>query len=133
MASTHAVLGPKPEFFNEDNKIFIQRKVAEVLRNEFKQNIIFDPLSIVQVMQRTYEDRVESVPRMNQRVIMDLCRSFRNEQINNNKHLMWAESYASSQMVFDPLGNKGPDLQNIKLSNRLGRDRVGSTRTFVFF
>lgn len=127
------MLAPKPEFFNEDNKIFIQKKVAEVLSREFNQNIIFDPQSIVQVMQQVYMERVESVPRMNQRVVMELCRSFRNEQINNNKHLMWAESYTSTQKLFDPLGNKGPDMQNIKISNRLGRERVGSTKTFVFF
>lgn len=133
MASTHAVLAQKPEFFNEDNKIFIQRKVAEVLSKEFKQNIIFDPLSIVQVMQQVYQERVESVPRMNQRVVMELCRSFRNEQINNNKHLMWAECYPSTQKLFDPIGNKGPDLQAIKISNRLGREKVGSSRSFVFF
>jgi len=84
-------------------------------------------------MQIMFDERVQSIPLMNERVVMELCRQFRNEQINTNKHLMWAESYAASQQVFDPLGNKGPDLQAVKISNRLGRERVGSTRNFVFY
>ena len=132
MASTHAVLGIKPEYFNQENKIFIQKKVAEVLSREFYQNVVFDPESIVNTMQLIYEQRLESVPRMNERVIMELCRYFRNEQILVNKNLMYAESYSDSQKMFDPRGNKGPDLQNMKLSNRLGHHKVGSTRGFVF-
>lgn len=83
-------------------------------------------------MQLIYNERLESIPKMNERVVMELCRQFRNEQINNNKYLGWAEAYPSSQLIFDPLGNKGPDLQAVKISNRLGKPRVGSTRNFVF-
>jgi hypothetical protein len=133
MAATHSVLGEKPSYFNLENMIFIQKKISEVLSKEFHQRIVYDPQSIISTMQRIYEERLESVPRMNQRVVMELCREFRNEQIITNKHLMWAESFPFSQTIYDPLGNKGPDLQIIKLSNRLGSSRIGSTKNFVFF
>lgn len=84
-------------------------------------------------MQIVFDQYFESIPRMNERVVMYLCNDFRNNQIEVNKRLGWAESYASSQRIFDEIGNKGPDLTAIKLSNRLGQDRVGGNISFVFF
>lgn len=84
-------------------------------------------------MQIVFDQYFESIPRMNERVVMYLCNDFRNNQIEVNKRLGWAECFETSQMVFDPRGNKGPDLQNIKLANRLGQDRVGGNISFVFF
>lgn len=133
MASTHAVLGPKPDYFNQENVRFIQSKVVEILRKEFRQNIIFDPASITSVMMRIYQQKLESWAKMNRRVVMELCRDFRNEQIVTNKHLQWGEHFAASQQVYDEMDNKGPDLNIIKKPNRLGFPKVGSTTQFVFY
>jgi len=133
MALSHRVLGSKHPFFNEDNKVYIQQKIIEVLSHDFKQRIVYDPLSITNTMQIVFDQYFESIPRMNERVVMYLCNDFRNNQIEVNKRLNWSECFETSQMVFDPRGNKGPDLQNIKLANRLGQDRVGGNISFVFF
>lgn len=133
MAATHAVLGKRPRFFNLDNKIFIQNKIAEILSKEFEQRIIYDPESITNTMQLVYEQQVESIPRMNDRVVRYLVEDFRNQQRNTNKYLAWAEAYSKSQQLYDPIGNKGVDLIPARTINRLGRNKVGSTRGFVFF
>lgn len=130
--ATHAVLGKKPDFFDLENMVFIQKKLTELFKSEFKQNIVFDPASIVSAMYVVYYERIEAVPRMNYRVVMYLMAHFRNQQTENNKYLMFAESYSKSQQLFEPYGNKGVDLAMTRGVNRLGRRKVGSTTNFVF-
>lgn len=84
-------------------------------------------------MQLVFDQLLETIPRMNERVVMFLCDDFRNNQIEVNKRLGWAEAYPDSQRIFNSLSNKGPDLQNIKLANRLGEPKVGGSVSFVFF
>lgn len=112
--------------------VFIQKKLTDLFKAEFKQNIIFDPASITSAMYVVYYERIESVPRMNYRVVMYLMAHFRNQQTENNKYLMFAESYSKSQQLFEPYGNKGADLAMTRGVNRLGRRKVGSTTNFVF-
>lgn len=119
-------------YFDDDNIEFIRSKTADILKKQFTQDIIFDRASVIRVMQRVIEERRESVPKMNQRVIMYLCDEFRDHQINVNKHLRWEENYIESQRIYDPTLSRGPDIYSIKLANRLGKPRVGGTQRFYF-
>lgn len=122
-----------PGYFNMKNVLFIQNAVADVLNREFVQRITVPPGDIVRIMQRVIEERLETIPRMNQRVIMYLTNEFRNHQIQRDKHMRWEEFYVQSQRLYDPtVGSVRTDPQTIKLPNRLGKLKVGGTQRFYF-
>jgi hypothetical protein len=106
-------------YFTERNVKFVQNKITEVLGREFKQDVIVDKGSILRVMQRIIEKRIESIPKMNQRVVMELCNEIRNHQINNAKHYQWEEDYYISQQLIDREAEMVRyDPQMIKLNDR---------------
>ena len=119
-------------YFDEDNIEFIRKKVADVLAREFKQRFNLDRASVIRIMQRILEERPEIVPKMNQRVIMSLCSEIRLHQYDANNALKWMHYYPMSQLLYDSSTARGPDLEAIKLKNRLGQPRVGGTVRFYF-
>lgn len=119
-------------FFDDDNIQFIRMRAADILKGEFVQTISFDRASVVRIMQRVLSERLEPVPRMNERVLMYLCDEFRNHQSDLHKKMKWEEHYIESQRLYDPTVARGPDLGNIKLANRLGKPCVGGTVRFMF-
>lgn len=134
MAYTHTVYpGYIPlGYFDKDNVEFIKNKVTEVLQKEYIQPVNVDHASIIRIMGRVLEERLESVPKMNQRVVMYITNDFRNHQIDLIKRLNWEEGFKSSQKLYDPISQAGIDTKFIKLSNRLGKSRMGGTARFVF-
>jgi len=134
MTYTHAIFpGAIPNgVFDNDNIEFIRSRAAEILRGEFVQNINFDRASVIRIIQRVMAERLEPVPRMNERVLMYLTNEYRNHQADLHKKMKWEEHYIESQRLYDPTVERGPDLENIKLANRLGKPRVGGTMRFYF-
>ena len=47
--------------------------------------------------------------------------------------MKWEDHYIESQRLYDPTVERGPDLANIKLANRLGKPRVEALRDFILF
>lgn len=133
--SIHTIFpGYRPDgFFDDDNIEFLRGKIAEILQRTYVQKINFDRASIIRYMQRVISERLETVAKMNQRVIMYAVNEYLNHQSDIHKKLKWEENYIESQRLYDPTVERGPDLQNIKLANRLGYPRVGGTVRFVFF
>lgn len=123
---------PDHEYFAEDNVRFIQNRIGEMLLGEFRVKVLYDPESIVRAMMRVYERQLEDPVLMNRRVLIDLVREFRNHQYQMNRSLQWQEAFATTTGIYDPIANKGPDLQIVKLRNRLGRSKVGGTVSFAF-
>jgi len=120
-------------YFDEDNIIFIQRKIKEVLKREYTQDILVDRGSIIKIMSRIIEERIEAVPKMNQRVVMTICSEFRRHQLEVDRNLKLEAHYVVSQALYDPTTeNSKWDGQNIKLANRLGWSKVGGTSRFYF-
>lgn len=105
-------------YFDQDNIDFIQKKIIDVLHYEFQQSIVIPKRDIVRLMQRVLEERLESIPKMNQRVIMYATNDFRTHQIQANKHLSWESNYVYSQRLYDPTVARGPDLLKIKLNTK---------------
>ena len=134
---TFAPLASVPDgYFDEQNIQFIQKKVTEVLKPEFKQEILIDRAFVIRIMQRIIEEWVEAVPRMNQRVIMELCSEWRRHWIETNKHLVWERGYVSSQKLYDKIGQLVHfDPQIIKHPNRYGVEKFsgGGARTRFYF
>ena len=119
-------------FFDNDNVLYIQNKIIELLLFEFSKKIIIDIPSIIRVMQRVLEERLETIPKMNQRVIMYIMNEFRNHQLEINKVMNWEENYTASQKLYDPIAQSSHKPINIKLANRLGKQRVGGTLNFYY-
>lgn len=135
MAYTHTIFpGYVPDgFFEVDNIEFLRSKIAEVLGRTYTQKVNFDKASIVRIMQRVLDERLETIPKMNQRVIMYCTSEYLNHEQQIHKHLKWEENYIESQRLYDPMVERGPDMARIKLANRLGKPRVGGTVRFVFY
>jgi hypothetical protein len=120
-------------YFDEDNIQFVQDKIKSVLKREFKQDILFDRGSVIKLMERALLDRIETVPKMNQRAVMYGTNEFRNHQLQVDKHLKWEAHYVESQRLYDPTVEISHfDPQTVKLSNRLGYPSVGGTTRFYF-
>lgn len=119
-------------YFENDNIEFIRDKVRRTLLLEFKQNVLMDRASVIRIMQRVLEERLETIPKMNQRVIMYLTNEFRDHQQEAWRNLKWEAHYVESQRLYDPSTDRGPDISGIKLANRLGKPMVGGTHRFYF-
>jgi hypothetical protein len=81
------------EFFSDENISFIRNKIADVLNGEFYQRINFDRASVIRIMMRVLEERLESIPKMNQRVLMYLGNEYRNHQADLHKKLKCKYNY----------------------------------------
>lgn len=120
--------GVEPDFFSDENVAFLLQRVTQELRKFFSVNVKYDVGSVKQVMHTIAAQRPETIPKMNQRVIMQLTKEFRTHHHQLNKHLAWQEGFVYSQQLVDPVGGtRQYDNTAIKISNRLGRPRVGST------
>ncbi len=120
-------------YFDEDNILFIQKKIVEVLKREFKQDILVDRASIIRIMERVLLERIETVPKLNERCIMVITNEFRVHQLEVDKNLKLEAHYVSSQLFYDSTTEVVRyDPQAIKLANRLGYPRVSGTVRFYF-
>ena len=123
-------------YFDDDNITFIQQKVCEILGKEYIQEIYMSRADIIRVMLRELELRRENVPKMNQRVIMDLCSDFRRHQQDVCKHLNWERGYIYSQRLIDEYGQISRyDDRAIKTKDRKkydNREKTGGTLRFYF-
>lgn len=121
-----------PGYFDNDNITFLEAAISSEFSKEYKNKLLLDRDSLIRVMSRVLQTRVEAVPFMNRRVIMEMMDEIRNHQLQVNTRLKWQDGYVDSQLPYDKVGNKGVDVSAIKLSNRLGKPRVGDTLRFVF-
>lgn len=94
-------------YFDKENVDFLSKKITETIKKDITTNVTIDTASIVRVMQRVLEQRLETVPKMNQRVIMYVVDDYLDYQIECNRNLWWAEAYVQSQRLFDPSVRRG--------------------------
>ena len=72
-------------FFNGHNVALISNILTETLAKEFKQKVIITDESIMRTMQQIFEERYETIPEMNRRVLIELLRDFRNQMFATEK------------------------------------------------
>ncbi len=122
-------------YFDEDNIQFILDRIHDILSKEYDFVPPFKRAGIIRIMQKINEDRQETIPKMNQRVIMHCCNDWRNYQAENSRNLNWEENFIQSQRLFDAKARRGPDIYGIKarsmysgyyggMNNRLMRKAV---------
>lgn len=97
MSSIHT-LDPQfrtPGYFTQENINTISQLVTATIAQSYSgKKVIVPDAHIVRFMQKIHEERLESIPKMNQRVIAELVRSFLNhvskqEQANNWAYHRW--------------------------------------------
>lgn len=123
-------------YFSENNVLFIQNRIAQVLSRHFIERIIIDKASIIRTMQFVLSERREPVPKLNQRVVMYICDDYRNHQQEVNRNLNWEENYSDSQKLVDMSGqNLKFDKFAIKTTDQVkydGKTRAGGSLRFYF-
>jgi hypothetical protein len=132
---THTIFpGFIPEgYFSDENVQYLRSRVAELLKPTYHQTVIIDASSVIRVMSRVLEERVEPIPRMNERVLMYLRSEFINYQLEAKKHMNWEEHFIESQSLYDATTERiGYDGAIIKLANRLGKPRIGAAGAVRF-
>jgi len=93
-------------YFDADNIKFIQEKCDALLKREVGWSVTIDKASIIRLMERELEQRLETIPKMNQRVIMDACAEYKRHVMEVNKRLNWEKGFIPSQLLYDPVGVK---------------------------
>ncbi len=119
--------------FDEDNITFIQSKISEVLAREYKQRILISRGDIIRVMGKITDQFLETIPKMNQRVVMEICNDFRINQAYVDRNLKLEAGFVLSQRLYNPISEVVQyDPSTIKLANRLGQAKVGGSHRFFF-
>ncbi len=84
-----------PGFFTQENVNTISHLITSTIAQSYtgKKVVVPDP-HIVRAMQHTHEERLESVAKMNQRVVLDITRGFfdhvsEQERANNWAYHRW--------------------------------------------
>ena len=95
------------DYFTKENIEFISDKITETIHKDITTDVKIDTASIVRVMQRVLEQRLESIPKMNQRTIMYCVNDYLDYQLECNRNLKWADAYVQSQRLFDPSVRRG--------------------------
>lgn len=119
-------------YFSRENILYLQQAITKNLA-EFKQKVILPEESILRICQRVIQERLESIPRMNRRVIMLLTNEIRTHQINNERHLRWEYQYfpyGSSQLV--NLSAEMAPFSTSDIRAQIPLNKVGSTMRFYF-
>lgn len=130
----HTVGGKNPfatTYFADDNIAYISKVIQEVLARAYKRPPVIPRDSIIRVMQRVLEERLDSIPKLNQRVVMYIANEYLTHQKTVNKHLRWEEGYHTSQRMYDPLGK----VASIPIDNmrKIEHSRnVGGTLNYYF-
>lgn len=123
-------------YFDDDNIQFIQDKIKRTLKNSFYQDILVDRASIVRIMERVIVDRPETIPKMNQRVVMTICDEFKNEQYEAYRNAKWEAHFIESQRLHDPTtlrsANNKDGIKTISGVKYPSSTMAGETLRFYF-
>lgn len=91
-----------PGFFNQENYNLISYWCTKTLEKIYNNKIVLTPSSIAIECQNVYDERIEAIPKMNQRVVMNLVRAVRNEMDDIERKNYFMDSYRDSYN-YDPI------------------------------
>ena len=124
----------RPEgFFTRRNVAFLQSKIGTMMKEEFGTFLKISASDVVRIMQRVAEYRIESIPRMNERVVMEITADYRQHLLQLNRQLKWEENVINGSLLFDAVsGRSAMDAGKLKLRDRLLVPKAGGTLNFAF-
>lgn len=105
-------------YFSQNQIDFIKTEVTKILSNDFRVPIVVDDMSVLRVLQRVLDDRLESQPTMLTRVIMEIANEIKTFELERIKNLRLENFFEYTQKIYDISTHSGPDMQIIKLSRQ---------------
>ncbi len=135
MSSIHT-LDPQfrvPGFFTHENVKTISQLVTDTIAQSYTgRKVIVPNPHIVRFMQIVHEDRLESIPKMNQRVTMDLVRSFLNHVEEQERANNWAYHRWDAYNRDPKLGIKSFETPKLRGNRVQRRDARGFRFHFTY-
>lgn len=119
MGSLTIVSGHIPHgYFTDENIAYISERITGMLSHDFIYPYVVGREDIKRVMLRVLEARLEAIPLMMQRVVMEIVSEIKEFELERVKHLRWEKNFKYTQTLFDVSARSGPDLQHVKLSRQ---------------
>lgn len=106
------------DYFSLKNLKIIKNNVEKMLKSSFDKTYTVDDPSILRIMHRVLEERLECIDRMLERSTMYIVSEIKQFEIERNKHLKWENEYRFSQSPYNISARLGPPLHGIKLSKQ---------------
>jgi hypothetical protein len=119
MASLTLVPTKVPRGYFSDSVVsYIQKIVTEILSKDFINPIEVDSSSVRRVLQRVLDDRLEPLPKMLTRVIMEITNEIKTFELERTRNLRLESFFQNARIIYDVSARSGPDMQTIKLSRQ---------------
>lgn len=121
-----------PGFFTQENVNTISQLITETIAQSYsgKKVIVPNP-HIVRFMQSIQEDRPESIPKMNERVVIAIVRTFLDFVAENERNNNWSYFRYDAYNRGANLGIKPYDKPKLK-GSFVGRENTQRRFTFHF-
>lgn len=118
-----------PGFFTKENINTISELITMTIAQDYHgKKVVVPDEYIVRYMQKVHEEKIESIGKMNQRVIMDVVRTFVNHVEETERNNMWANNRWNAYNRDESLGIKPYDTIKLK-GERVGKN---DARSFQF-
>jgi hypothetical protein len=119
MGSLTLTRGKVPQdYFSKNTVELVKRNVTDILNHDFIHPIEVDDESVLRVLQRVLEERLEPFYRMVTRVVMEIVNEIKTFELERTKHLRYEKFFEYTQKIYDVSSRSGPDMQTIKLSKQ---------------
>lgn len=92
-------------FFSDENITKIQRAISDIFKSEYRQTVLVPKEDILRIMSHHYDDREESLDKLNLRVIYDISSEIRNEYAKFDVHNYWDKTFWSAYNHDPSLGH----------------------------
>lgn len=104
-------------YFSKENVLKVQTTIYQMTAKEFERPIKVDEPSIKRIMQRVIEQKVDTLEKMNERVIMILTNEIRDHFLEAERNKGWEEDYTK-------IGSRAPIMiMGMKTNPITGRPR----------
>lgn len=97
---------------------YVRETVTNILNKDFDGPIVIDDSSILRVLQRVLDERLEPLSRMLTRVIMEIVDEVKTFELERTKNIRLEKFFGYTQKIYDVSSKSGPDTQTIKLSRQ---------------
>ena len=119
MASLTLIPTKVPEqYFGIENVEFVKQHVTDILSYDFESPIVVDDASVLRVLHRVLDERLEPLSKMLTRAIMEIVNEIKTFELERIKNLRLEKYYEFGQKIYDVSTRAGPDMQHVKLSKQ---------------
>ena len=118
------------DYFTKENVEYVQKKATELIHKDISTDVTIDTGSVVRILQRVLEQRLESIPKMNQRALMILVNSYLNYSLECNRNLWWADAYVAIPAT---IRSERQKRSNCKLDSQTKPERPPDNHSLLLY